>query len=202
MMFRFFESLIEPTAQQPDGTPPLLGSPHALWRFYWYYVRQIPGLLIALFVTGLAVALLDAAVPVCIGRVVSLVSEQQQETVWQEAAPQLVLMAALFLVLRPLAHLMQHLISNQALIPGLTNLVRWQNHWHVIRQGWTFFQNDFAGRIAARVMQTGPNLRESVVGPGHADRAQSARERRGRDQRCLVHPGLRHQRGRAAGRRR
>ena len=162
-MFRFFESLIEPTAQQPDGAPPLLGSPHALWRFYWHYVRQIPGLLIALFVTGLAVALLDAAVPVCIGRVVSLVSEHQHETVWQEAAPQLVLMAALFLVLRPLAHLMQQLISNQALIPGLTNLVRWQNHWHVIRQGWTFFQNDIAGRIAARVMQTGPNLRESVV---------------------------------------
>src|ERR1700726_2719927 len=163
MMFRFFESLIEPTAQQPDGAPPLLGSPHALWRFYWHYVRQVPGLLIALFVTGLAVALLDAAVPVCIGRVVSLVSEHQQETVWQEAAPQLLLMAALFLVARPLAHLMQHLISNQALIPGLTNLVRWQNNWHVIRQGWTFFQNDFAGRIAARVMHTGPNLRESVV---------------------------------------
>ena len=49
------------------------------------------------------------------------------------------------------------------LVPGLTNLVRWQNHWHVVRQGWTFFQNDFAGRIAARVMQTGPALRESVV---------------------------------------
>jgi len=163
MMFRFFESLIEPTARQPDGTPPLLGSPHALWRFYWHFVRQIPGLLIALFVTGLVVALLDAAVPVCIGRVVSLVSEHEQATVWQEAAPQLVLMAVIFLVLRPAALLMQHLISNQALIPGLTNLVRWQNHWHVIRQGWTFFQNDFAGRIAARVMQTGPNLRESIV---------------------------------------
>ena len=73
------------------------------------------------------------------------------------------LMAVIFLVLRPAALLIQHLISNQALIPGLTNLVRWQNHWHVIRQGWTFFQNDFAGRIAARVMQTGPNLRESIV---------------------------------------
>jgi ATP-binding cassette subfamily B multidrug efflux pump len=42
-------------------------------------------------------------------------------------------------------------------------LVRWQNHWHVVRQGWTFFQNDFAGRIANRVVQTGPSLRESVV---------------------------------------
>ena len=42
-------------------------------------------------------------------------------------------------------------------------MIRWQNHWHVVRQSWTFFQNDFAGRIANRVMQTGPALRESVV---------------------------------------
>src|SRR5208282_3260536 len=40
---------------------------------------------------------------------------------------------------------------------------RWQSHWHVVRQSWSFFQNDFAGRIAQRVMQTGPSLRESVV---------------------------------------
>ena len=44
--------------------------------------------------------------------------------------------------------------------PSFTNLIRWQNHWHVVRQSWTFFQNDFAGRIANRVMQTGPALRE------------------------------------------
>jgi ATP-binding cassette subfamily B multidrug efflux pump len=42
-------------------------------------------------------------------------------------------------------------------------LIRWQSHWHVVRQSWTFFQNDFAGRIANRIMQTGPALRESVV---------------------------------------
>jgi hypothetical protein len=72
-------------------------------------------------------------------------------------------MALLLLVLRPRRISCPALVTNQALIPGLTNLVRWQNHWHVVRQGWTFFQNDFAGRIANRVMQTGPALRESVV---------------------------------------
>ena len=45
----------------------------------------------------------------------------------------------------------------------MSNRIRWQNHWHVVRQSWTFFQNDFAGRIATRVMQTGPAMRESVV---------------------------------------
>jgi ATP-binding cassette subfamily B multidrug efflux pump len=52
---------------------------------------------------------------------------------------------------------------NQIVNPGFSNMIRWQNHWHVVRQSWTFFQNDFAGRIANRVQQTGPALRESLV---------------------------------------
>ena len=162
-MFTFFETLLQPTARPPDAPPPELGSPHALGRFYWHFVRQIPGLLAALFVTGFVVALLDAAIPVFIGRIVTLVTTQPPETIWQVAGWQLVGMALLLLVLRPVAHFASALVTNQALIPGLTNLTRWQSHWHVVRQGWTYFQNDFAGRIANRVMQTGPALRESVV---------------------------------------
>ena len=45
----------------------------------------------------------------------------------------------------------------------MSNRIRWQNHWHVVRQSWAFFQNDFAGRIANRVMQTGPAIRETIV---------------------------------------
>jgi ATP-binding cassette, subfamily B, multidrug efflux pump len=162
-MFRFFEHLLEPTEKPPEAPPPELGSPHALLRFYWHFVRQVPGLLGALFVTGFIVALLDAAIPVFIGRIVTLVTSQSPATLWQTAGWQLVGMALLLLVLRPIAHFATALVTNQALIPGLTNLTRWQSHWHVVRQGWTYFQNDFAGRIANRVMQTGPALRESVV---------------------------------------
>src|SRR5258707_857143 len=162
-MLQFFERLLEPTEPPPDETPPTLDSGHAVLRFYWHFVRQVPGPLLALFTTGFLVAITDAAIPVCIGRIVSLVSSQDPETIWSAAGPQLLLMAALFLVARPLAHGAQAIVANQMMVPGLTNLVRWQSHWHVVRQGWTFFQNDFAGRIAARVMQTGPALRESVV---------------------------------------
>ena len=77
-------------------------------------------------------------------------------------------MALVLLVARPLAMLIQNLITNQAIVPGFSNLIRWQSHWHVVRQSWTFFQNDFAGRIANRVMQTGPALRESVVSATNA----------------------------------
>ena len=55
------------------------------------------------------------------------------------------------------------MLINQIVNPSMSNMIRWQNHWHVVRQSWTFFQNDFAGRIANRVMQTGPSLRESLV---------------------------------------
>jgi ATP-binding cassette subfamily B multidrug efflux pump len=57
----------------------------------------------------------------------------------------------------------QNLVSNQAIAVNVANMIRWQNHWHVARQSWAFFQNDFAGRIANRVMQTGPAVRESLV---------------------------------------
>src|SRR4051812_49366233 len=162
-MLRFFERLLEPTGHPPDAPPPVLGERHALLRFYWHFVRQIPGPLAALFVTGFCVAIVDALIPVSIGRVVALVSTTRPDLLWQEASGQLLLMAGLFLIVRPAAHFAQLIVAGLMLVPGLTNLVRWQNHWHVVRQGWTFFQNDFAGRIAARVMQTGPALRESVV---------------------------------------
>ena len=72
-------------------------------------------------------------------------------------------MAGVLLILRPLALVSQHLVMNQAIAANVSNRIRWQNHWHVVRQSWAFFQNDFAGRIATRVMQTGPAIRESLV---------------------------------------
>ena len=77
--------------------------------------------------------------------------------------PVLVGMALVVLIGRPLTLLADSLMRNNAVVPGVTSLIRWQSHWHVVRQSWPFFQNDFAGRIANRVMQTSNALRESVV---------------------------------------
>jgi ATP-binding cassette, subfamily B, multidrug efflux pump len=163
MLFRFFESVLDPTGPVPAGAPP-----EKLGRFYWHYVRQTRWLLVALFVAGFFVALLDAAIPVFLGRVVSLITSHDPASLFRKAAPQLIGMAAVLLLLRPIAIFTQFIITNQAIAPGLTNLVRWQSHWHVVRQSWNFFQNDFAGRIANRVSQVGPALRESVVSATNA----------------------------------
>jgi ATP-binding cassette subfamily B multidrug efflux pump len=157
-LFRFFETLLAPTAVPADVAPP-----DGLAAFYWFYARQARRLVVALFVAGSLVALLDTTIPVFIGRVVTMVSQGTPATLLRDNWHQLLGMAAVLLIARPAALLLQYLITNQAIAPGLTNLVRWQNHWHVVRQSWTFFQNDFAGRIAQRVIQTGPALRESVV---------------------------------------
>ncbi len=157
-MFAFFERLVPPTQTPPAEVPP-----KALLAFYWHFARQAKGLFIALFVAGLTVALLDSLVPVFIGRVVTLVSTYAPDSLWDAAWPQLIGMAVVVLVARPAALLAQNVLTHNAIAANMTNLVRWQSHWHVVRQNWSFFQDDFAGRIANRVMQTGPALRESIV---------------------------------------
>jgi ATP-binding cassette subfamily B multidrug efflux pump len=157
-MLRRFEALLDPTGPQP--TPP----PNAgLVRFYWHYIRQARWLAASLYVVGGLIAVLDTTIPTFIGRVVSLVSTHAPETLFRDSWRELVGMAVVLGLVRPLTMMAHNIIVNQIINPSFTNLIRWQNHWHVVRQSWTFFQNDFAGRIANRVMQTGPALRESLV---------------------------------------
>ncbi|MBV9889651.1 MAG: ABC transporter ATP-binding protein, partial [Rhizobacter sp.] len=156
-MFAFFESRIRPT-RIPTAPPP-----QGLIAFYWHFVRQTRGLYGAMFVTGLAVALIDTAIPVFIGRLVALMETSDRMAAVARALPALIAMALLVLVGRPVALLADSVVRNNAVVPGATSLIRWQSHWHVVRQSWPFFQNDFAGRIANRVMQTGNAVRECVV---------------------------------------
>ncbi|WP_111399837.1 ABC transporter ATP-binding protein [Humitalea rosea] len=169
-LVRWFENLVSPIAPpgqigaRPFGVPvPEHGPPKSLAGFYWHFARQARGLFGGLFVAGLCVALLDATIPVFIGRLVALLEQHEPSTLWATSWPGLVGMAAVLVFGRPAAIGLQNLITQQGIVPGVTSLIRWQSHWHVVRQGWAFFQEDFAGRIATRVMQAGPALRESVV---------------------------------------
>jgi ATP-binding cassette subfamily B multidrug efflux pump len=157
-MFGVLERVLEPTAP-PDQPEP----PPGLTAFYWHFARQAKGLFAALFVAGFAVALLDATVPVFVGRVVSLLTASPPERLFADHWHLLAGMALVLLVVRPAALTAQNLIANQAIAANVGNLIRWQSHWHVVRQSWAFFQNDFAGRIASKIMQTGPAVRESLV---------------------------------------
>jgi ATP-binding cassette subfamily B multidrug efflux pump len=157
-MFRYLQSRIRGTASPGPGAPP-----PGLLAFYWHFARQTRGWYALMFVTSLAVALIDTVIPVFIGKLVSLMETADRHAALAREWPLLAGMVGLVLIARPLVLLADVAIRHNALIPGTTSLIRWQSHWHVVRQSWPFFQNDFAGRIANRVMQTANALRESVM---------------------------------------
>jgi len=157
-MFAFFERFLKPTAT-PDRPEP----PAALIPFLWHFARQAKALFAALFVVELLVALSDSAVPWFMGRVVTMVTKLPPERFLSEGWPWLAGMAVVVLLVRPAVTLTRYLITNQAIAAPFTGLIRWQAHWHVVRQSWAFFQNDFAGRISNRVMQTGPSVRSTLT---------------------------------------
>ena len=145
------------------SSPAVGAPPQTLAAFYWHFIRQTKGWYAVLFVASLCVALLDTVIPLIIGRLVALMAAEDRVAALAASWRMLAAMGALVLVVRPLAILADISVRQNVLVPGATSLIRWQSHWHVVRQSLTFFQNDFAGRIANRVMQTGGSLRESAM---------------------------------------
>jgi ATP-binding cassette, subfamily B, multidrug efflux pump len=160
-IFPFFESLV--SRIDPPASTDETGPPPGLAAFYWHFVKQTKWLYFAMLVTGLCVAVIDTLIPVFIGKLVGLMTAENRAQALADQANGLLAMAALLLFGKPLAMTIDSLIRNNAVIPAVTTLIRWQSHWHVLRQSWSFFQDDFAGRIANRVMNTSNSLRESVV---------------------------------------
>ncbi len=157
-MFTLFERFLTPTAapEHPEPPPGLIG-------FLWHFARQAKWLFAALFVVELCVALSDSAVPWFMGRVVTMVTKTPPDRFLSQGWPWLLGMAVVVVIVRPAVALIRYLITNQAIAAPFTGLIRWQSHWHVVRQSWAFFQNDFAGRISNRVMQTGPSVRSTLT---------------------------------------
>lgn len=158
-MFRWFEQRINPFLEGPGGQPP-----ETLVAFYWHFLRQVWPAIACIMIVGLACALIEVAMFTYLGKIVDLVKEAETASSFFEDHGELLLwMGFVVLIARPLLFAVHDLLVNQMIIPSFTNLVRWQTHRYVLRQSLTFFNNDYAGRVANKIMQTGPALRESVV---------------------------------------
>ena len=162
-MFRLFESFLSPTGDASHAEARVAQPPGGLVPFYWHFISQAKPLFAGLFVAGLCVALLDASVPWFIGRLVRAITSTPREAFFAENHALLIAMVTVVLLVRPAAIASQNMVSHVAIMANVTNMVRWQSHRHVVRQSWPFFQNDFAGRIASRVMDTGPAIRQSAI---------------------------------------
>ncbi|MBN9000094.1 MAG: ABC transporter ATP-binding protein [Rhizobiales bacterium] len=157
-MFRFFESRIDPFKPHDVTMPPA-----TLWGFYMRYCRQVWPWLLALMVVGLVVSLIEVSMMRYIGSIVDLLKTTSPSQVFADYGPTFLWMGFVIAIAAPISHILHDLLNQQAIAPSFTNLVRWQTHQYVVRQSMTFFANDFAGRIASKIVQTGPALRESVV---------------------------------------
>ena len=157
-MFRFFESAIDPFRDHDPSMPPA-----NLVGYYLRYCRQVWPFLVALLAIGLAVALIEVTMLRFIGALVDILREANPADVLRTHGLQFLGMALLILIGRPMASLAHDLVVQQAIAPGMTNLIRWQTHRYVLRQSITYFANDFAGRIASNIVQAAAALRDSVT---------------------------------------
>ena len=158
-MFRWFEQLIDPFRDMTGDRPP-----ERLVAFYLHYVRQAWRAFAAILVVGFLAAMVEVSLFAFLGELVDLMKvAESPEAFFQEHGTLLIWMAFVALIARPVIFTLHNMFINQTVVPSFTNLVRWQTHRYVLGQSLSFFQNDFAGRIANKIMQTGPALRESVV---------------------------------------
>ena len=157
-MFRFFEGLVDPyTTYQETDTPPT--------RLYPFLRQYAEPFMRVFWVTGalsIAIACVEIWLLGYLGRLVDILSGGTPAEVWARSGAELILVAVFVLTLRPAVHVLQVMMLNNTILPNFATLVRWRAHKHVLRQSVGWFENDFAGRIANRIMQTPPAAGEVV----------------------------------------
>ena len=158
MFYRRFEQLIDIFRDAPTAAPP-----NKVLPFYIYYLRQVWPSFVALLVVGLIGALIEVALFSYLSRIIDLAQGTPNADFFSVHSTELIWMAVVALVFRPIFVGLHDLLVHQTISPGMTSMIRWQNHSYVLKQSLNFFQNDFAGRIAQRIMQTGNSLRDSAV---------------------------------------
>lgn len=154
-MFRFFETLVDPYSDYTATDTP----PQKLLAFLLQYTRPFRGVFIVAALTSIITATVEIGLISAMGWVVDIL-ELGPEQVWQQHGTTLILLALFLLVARPLLNMVDVALLNQTILPNLGTLVRYRAHAHVLRQSVGWFENDFAGRIANRIMQTPPAVGE------------------------------------------
>ena len=157
-MFAYFERLFDPFAPNAVERPPTATA--AFFRHFLYPVR---GLLVAILAVSGIAAVAEMSLYAFLGLLVEWMTVTDRSVFLEKYGTALIVMGVVGIVIRPVAVLFSRGLISLALVPSLTSQVRWRNHRYVLRQSLAYFQNDFAGRIAQKVMQTGQALREAVL---------------------------------------
>ncbi|MEE9319736.1 MAG: ABC transporter ATP-binding protein [Granulosicoccus sp.] len=157
-LFSYFEERIPAF---PDG--PVTRPPDKLLPFLWYFVREAwPWLLLMALLTAL-ISILEVSLFAFLGNLVDWLSQRDPATFLNEESSQLLWMGLVILLLLPLAGFSQSVILHQAVIGNFVMGIRWKAHRWMLGQSYSFYQDEFAGRVATRVMQTSLAVRDAVL---------------------------------------
>ena len=157
-MLHFFERRIDPFPETRAGVPP-----GGLRAFVWHYIRDAAPWLIAMSFFTALIAVGEVALFGFLGGIVDWLSTAEREGFFEREGGRLALMASILLIGLPLATLAQALIVYQGLMGNVPMSARLRMHRQMLGQSMGFFGNEFAGRVATKVMQTALSVREVVM---------------------------------------
>ncbi len=157
-MFRYLENLVDPYCDYPATDRP----PQRLAPFLLEYCRPFRTVFAITGVLTMGVALIEIWLIAYLGRLVDVLTDADPKEFWGNYGPEMLVIAVFLLLLRPLIQVIDVGLLNNAILPNFGTLIRWRSHKHVLRQSVGWFENDFAGRIANRIMQTPPAAGEAV----------------------------------------
>ncbi|WP_331345711.1 ABC transporter ATP-binding protein [Cellvibrio sp. UBA7661] len=157
-MFRFFESLIKPFPPEEPTSPP-----KTLYAFCRHYSRGAEVYLIGMAIFTGIIAILEVSLFGFLGQLVDSLNKHTPESFWTESRGELMWMACILLIGLPVSVLMHSLLMHQTLLGNFPMRIRWQAHRFLLGQSYQFYQNEFAGRIATKVMQTALAVRETIM---------------------------------------
>jgi len=157
-MFSFFEKLIKPFPSQEPDQPP-----KGVLAFCRHYSRGIEVPLLLMAVLTATLAMLEVSLFSFMGELVEWLATKDKETFWAEEKDTLITMGIIVLVALPSLVLLHAAIVHQTLLSNYPMIIRWLAHRYLLKQSLGFYQDEFAGRIATKVMQTSLAVRETVM---------------------------------------
>ncbi|MBM7069177.1 ABC transporter ATP-binding protein [Actibacterium sp. 188UL27-1] len=148
-MFQFFENLVDPYTAEPQHDVP----PNRIGPFIWSMMRPFRRLLALNACTAFATAAAELVLIFYLGRLVDLLAGASPATFWANHSWELIAVLIFVLIMRPAIQTLDTALIKNAIQPNVAALGRWRSHCHVLRQPVGWFEADFAGRIANRVVQ-------------------------------------------------
>ncbi len=156
--WRATENVITPFA---DTDRPVL--PKDALQFILFFANQARWPFLLLLITGGLSGAVDAALYWSVGWLIDILDASSPETLFVDYWPHLVAFLALVLVVRAGVLIANAVVEQQIVVPNFYQLVRWQSFRRVIEQPYEFYQNDFAGRIATKILQGGEATGDFIV---------------------------------------